>query len=252
MKVYFHEDYYEVYSSDPAAEPGRMEAIVRDIKSEAEFILPIPAEEHQIAAVHSKDHISRVKQQGLYPISALAAGGAIQTALTGLSEPSFGLIRPPGHHASSNAAWGFCYFNNMAIALETLRIQGKIKSAYVLDIDMHFGDGTDNILKDKPNVTVHNVETENRIEYLDEIRDAMAHCEVDLIAISAGFDNHVHDWGGVLETEDYTTIAGYVRNAALKSGGGYFALLEGGYNHAVLGLNTLALLKGMSDGGSRE
>ena len=252
MKVYFHENFYEVYSADPAAEPGRMESIVKAIIADTEFISPIPAEEHQIAAVHSEDHISRVKQQGLYPISALAAGGAIQTAQTGLSEPCFGLIRPPGHHASSNAAWGFCNFNNMAIAVETLKNQGKIKSAYVLDIDMHFGDGTENILKDKSYVTVHNIRTENRKKYLDEIRDAMAECHVDIIGISAGFDNHIHDWGGVLETEDYSTIAGYVREAAQKSGGGYFALLEGGYNHAVLGINTLALLKGMADDGSRR
>jgi len=248
MKVYFHEDFYDVYTSDPAAESGRMESIVEAIKADADFLIPIPATERQIAAVHSNEHISQVKQLGLYSISALAAGGATQTAQCGLEEPCFGLIRPPGHHASANSAWGFCYFNNMAIALENLKNQGRIETAYVLDIDMHFGDGTDNILKNSPYATVHNIRTENRDKYLDEIEEAMATCQADIIGISAGFDNHIDDWGGVLETEDYKTIASWVREAAHRNGGGYFALLEGGYNHAVLGVNALALLKGMADG----
>ena len=71
-------------------------------------------------------HIQQVENQGLYEIAALAAGGAIQAAQMGLAEPCFGLIRPPGHHASAASAWGFCYFNIMAVALETLRRQDKI------------------------------------------------------------------------------------------------------------------------------
>ena len=90
--------------------------------------------------------------------------------------------------------------------------------------------------------------TEDRTRYLDEIKEAMDNCQADIIGISAGFDNHIDDWGGVLHTEDYTTIGGYVREAAMKVGGGYFALLEGGYNHTVLGSNVLALMKGMSNG----
>ncbi|MBW1715559.1 MAG: hypothetical protein JRJ77_06975 [Deltaproteobacteria bacterium] len=64
--------------------------------------------------------------------------------------------------------------------------------------------------------------------------------------MSAGFDNHKDDWGGLLETEDYTTIGKMVRERCEKVRCGYFAILEGGYNHQVLGYNVLALLQGMA------
>ena len=246
MKVFFHNDFYRVYTSDPAAEPGRMEAVVQAIESEVEFVIPEPADEEDIALAHSKNHISYVKEEGLYDIAALAAGAAIQTAMSGLTEPSFGLIRPPGHHASASSCWGFCYFNNMAIAIETLRRDMKINSAYILDIDMHYGDGTENILKGKDHITIHNLNTYDRKAYLTEIENAMASCKADIIGISAGFDNHIEDWGGVLHTSDYFEIGRMVRAASIRCNGGCFGILEGGYNHNVLGQNVLALIRGLS------
>jgi len=246
MKVVFHEKFYDVYAGDPAAAAGRMEAIIDVIGPVAELIEPVGAREDDIASVHTLSHIERVKRQGVYEIACLAAGGAIMAADMGLSEPCFGLIRPPGHHASSDSAWGFCYFNNMAIAIESLKRRGKIETAYVLDIDLHFGDGTVNILGNKRYVTVYNVNAPDREEYLAEVRREMEQCEADIIGISAGFDNHEKDWGGTLKTEDYKEIGRLVREAATRVGGGCFAILEGGYNHQVLGLNVLALLEGLS------
>lgn len=246
MKAIFHEDFYEVYTSDPAAAAGRMEAVMDVVESRVDFIKAEAASEADIAAVHTKTHIDHVKGQGLYSIAALAAGGAIQTATLGLKEPALGLIRPPGHHASSNSSWGFCYFNNMAVAIERLKRTNMIESAYVLDIDLHFGDGTENILGDKEYVTVHNCEAGSRNAYMDEVADEMARCEADMIAISAGFDNHKEDWGGTLATDDYREIGRLVRAAARRCGGGCFAILEGGYNHSVLGHNVLALVEGLS------
>ena len=245
MKVVFHEDFYQVYTSDPASAAGRMEAVVETIKPQVEFVTAIPASEADIMAVHTADHVQAVRSSGLFPISALAAGGAIQAAETGLSEPSFALIRPPGHHASSESAWGFCFFNNMAIALEKMKREKKIQSAYVLDIDLHFGDGTVNILESEDYVTVHNIETHQRNAYLEEVADEMQQCQVDLIGISAGFDYHEADWGGLLKTEDYHEIGQMVRVAAQRSKGGCFAILEGGYNHEVLGPNVMALIGGL-------
>ena len=138
MKVVFHKDFHQVYTSDPAAASGRMESIVETIEPYVEFVPAEPAIRQHIVAVHSALHIQKVENQGLYEIATLAAGGAIQAAQIGLSEPCFGLIRPPGHHASAASSWGFCYFNNMAVALEALWRQNKIESACVLDIDLHF------------------------------------------------------------------------------------------------------------------
>ena len=246
MKVIFHENFYGVYTSDPAAATGRMEAVMEVVESHVDFIKAEAASETDIAAIHTKAHIEHVKGQGLYPIAALAAGGAIQAATIGLKEPALGLIRPPGHHASSNSSWGFCYFNNMAVALKRLKLSNRIESAYVLDIDLHFGDGTENILGDKGYVTVHNCEGNSRDAYMNEVADKMAQCQADIIGISAGFDNHKEDWGGTLSTDDYREIGRLVRAAARRCGGGCFAILEGGYNHQVLGHNVLALVEGLS------
>jgi len=134
----------------------------------------------------------------------------------------------------------------MAVAIEHLKRSGMISSAYVLDIDLHFGDGTVNILGKKDYVKIHNLGTEDRNAYLREVQDEMENCTADIIGISAGFDNHQQDWGGVLATEDYHEIGRLVRQASRRNNGGCFAILEGGYNHRVLGHNVLALLQGMS------
>ncbi len=245
MKVFFHEDFYHVYTHDPAASSGRIEAVVRAIESSVEFVDIEPASEEDIALAHSKGHIESVRAEGLYEISALAAGGAIQAAELGMSEPCFALIRPPGHHASSGSAWGFCYFNNMSIALEALKRDGKIDTAFVLDFDLHFGDGNVNILGEKDWVSIHNPSEGSRKEYLDHIELILSQLQVDIIGISAGFDNHIEDWGGLLTTEDYYTMGAMVKSTAESCKGGCFAILEGGYNHDVLGRNVDALIRGM-------
>jgi len=245
MKVVFHSDFYQVYTSDPASEPGRMEAIVSEIENDVQFVTAHEASESQILSIHTQYHIDHVRSSGLYRISALAAGGAIQAATTGLTEPCFGLIRPPGHHASADSAWGFCYFNNMAIAMETLKIGKKIHTAHILDFDLHYGDGNVNILGDKDYITIHNPQAHQRDAYLKEVENALSKCSADMIGISAGFDNHLEDWGGLLRTDDYTTMGRMVRETALRNSGGFFAILEGGYNHDVLGKNVNALLIGM-------
>ncbi len=250
MKVVFHEAFYDVYTSDPAAAAGRMEAVVGVVEPHATFIDAKPAAEEAIAAVHSDDHIASVRRRGLYDISALAAGGAVGAAEIGLEEPAFGLIRPPGHHASAKSSWGFCYFNNMAVALTSLRRAGQIRTAYVLDIDLHYGDGNVDTLARREGVTVYNPGAYERNAYLAEVAREMETCEADIIGVSAGFDNHRADWGGLMATEDYREIGRVVRRTARRNGGGCFAILEGGYNHNVLGENVLALMRGLAEEGS--
>jgi len=248
MKIIFHQDFYQVYTSDPAAAPERMQSIVTIISGRCEFVEATPSDEDDLAAVHTRSHIDDVKRLGLYDISALAAGGATQAAFIGLKEPCFALIRPPGHHASADRSWGFCYFNNMAVALEKLKREKAIERAFVLDIDLHFGDGTVNIFQRKEYVSIFNASSNDRKGYLKGIAKELAEQQSDIIGISAGFDNHRDDWGGLLETEDYMTIGEMVREASERGNCGCFAILEGGYNHQVLGQNVLALLDGLEHG----
>ncbi|MDY0039929.1 MAG: histone deacetylase family protein [Desulforhabdus sp.] len=247
MRIITHQDFLQVYTHDPAAVPGRIESIMTVIRDEFPWEeTGYPAGLEDIAAVHSRSHVDRVSRQGLYNIAALAAGTAIEAAEIGLEEPSFALIRPPGHHASADSSWGFCYFNNMAIALEHLRRSGLIRTAYVLDFDMHFGDGTVSILRDRGYVAIHNPDADDRLTYLQQVEEHLAAARVDIIGVSAGFDNHMQDWGGLLTTEDYQAMGAMIRAACDRLGIGCFAVLEGGYNQHVLGRNVLAFLRGVS------
>jgi acetoin utilization deacetylase AcuC-like enzyme len=245
MKVVYHEDYNQVYATDPAAAPGRIQAIAAELQGKVSFITPQPAAREDILRVHTPEHIRSVEREGVFRNAALAAGGAILAAKIGLTEPCFGLIRPPGHHASSASAWGFCYFNNMAIALEKLKSEGKIDKAFILDFDLHFGDGNVNILGHKGHVAILNPGSDNRQEYLKQVQAALNNTNADMIAVSAGFDHHEDDWGGLLKTEDYTLMGRLVRETARRTEGGCFGILEGGYNHRVLGKNVLAFIEGL-------
>jgi len=246
MKVVYSEEYKQVYSYDPASNPGRMESVEFALAGKVDFIEPKAASEEDIAAIHTPKHIDEVRREGVYDIAALAAGGAIKAAEIGLSEPCFAAIRPPGHHASSDSAWGFCYFNNMAIALDKLKRAGKIKKAFILDFDLHVGDGNINILERKGYVTILNPGGQDRNEYLRTVQNALARTDADMIAVSAGFDNHEADWGGLLKTEDYNYMGKLVLETAVRNAGGCFGILEGGYNHSVLGKNVLAFIQGLS------
>ena len=74
MKVVFHEDFYKIYTTDPASSAGRMESIVESIESKVEFVRAQPAAQKDIEAAHTKTHIESVRQSGLYDIAALAVG----------------------------------------------------------------------------------------------------------------------------------------------------------------------------------
>jgi acetoin utilization deacetylase AcuC-like enzyme len=251
MKVIFHQRFYEVYTYDPAAAPGRMEAIVKALGKEFELVESEPALERDLERVHGRQHIQSIKADPLvYEIGLLAAGGAIlagEMAFEG--EPGFGLIRPPGHHASPHSCWGFCYFNNIAIALKKLISEGKIMRAIILDFDLHYGDGTANTFSGSKEVAYHHPEGTNREIFLDDLQKNLRKEKgYDMIAISAGFDRHEEDWGGLLKTEDYFSIGKFAKELSLENcRGRRFAVLEGGYNHSVLGRNVRSFLQGFMD-----
>ena len=251
MKVIFHERFYEVYTHDPAAAPGRMEAMVKALENEFEFVEPTPASDRDIERVHGRQHLQSVKGDGLiYEVGRLAAGGAILAGeLACQGQPAFGLIRPPGHHASPHSCWGFCYFNNVAVAVKKLLSAGKIKSALILDFDLHFGDGTANTFAGSQEVTYVHPSGSNRVAYLTDLQGRLASEKTcDLIAVSAGFDRHEDDWGGLLKTEDYNTIGKWAKEFSVGlCQGRRFGVLEGGYNHSVLGRNVKSFLQGLGD-----
>ena len=129
---------------------------------------PRPATLEELAAVHSTDHIERIKATAgraamldpdtftspeSYELARLAAGAAVigvEHALAGAG-PSLVLVRPPGHHAERDTAMGFCLFNNAAVAAAAARARGAARVA-IVDIDVHHGNGTQQIFEADPDV----------------------------------------------------------------------------------------------------
>ncbi|MFC1833422.1 histone deacetylase family protein [Thermodesulfobacteriota bacterium] len=248
LKVIYDDIYLTDYPTASCETPERVESIIGVLGKHYPVIAPTPASEAEVLMVHTESILESVRgDEGLFKAALAATGGALLAAEMAMrGEPTFAAVRPPGHHASPASHWGFCFFNNVAISLEKLLRMGEIAQALVLDIDLHFGDGTDNFFTGSKNVEVANIQQNDREIFLHDVDRALSSTEYDVIAISAGFDRHVEDWGGTLTTEDYYVIGRNVRDfARSKCEGRYYAVLEGGYNTSVLGENALALCRGM-------
>jgi acetoin utilization deacetylase AcuC-like enzyme len=255
MKVVFHERYYNSnYAVDPAAGAGRLDGIINLMKSKPdyEFIKPEPATEEDILRAHTERHLRYVKRDSLlFEMASLAAGGAILAAEEAYKgNPTFAVIRPPGHHASADSCWGFCYFNNISISLLKLYSEGKIKSAFVLDFDLHTGDGNINILTNREDdfrVRILNPHSNSPSSYIKEVEDYMQQLEdIDIFVASAGFDEGIEDWGHLLYPEDYIRLGELMKEYSEKlCKGRRYALLEGGYNHNVLPKNVDSFCQGL-------
>lgn len=241
----------ETYDSTPAGAPGRLESAVEILRNhpDYEFVEPPLATEEQILRAHSKKIMNQIQRtERLSRMSLLAAGGAIMAGEIAVrGEPVFALIRPPGHHASEDSNWGYCYYNNISVSLLHLTAIGAIKSAFILDFDLHEGDGNINILGGDKRFTIHNPNGRGDDQYLADVKRAMDDSpDVDIIVASAGFDEYVEDWGENLSTEAFSKI-GYLMHefAEERCEGRRYALLEGGYNFADLGKNVLAFCEGL-------
>ena len=250
MKIYFHRDFLKHYAYDPAAEPGRLDPALDLLKDKYPFYEPRLAVEEEILLVHTPRHWRSIAEDDLLHHTALlAAGAALEAAETAAGgEHAFALCRPPGHHASSDSCWGFCYFNNIAVAVSSLLDRGLISSALIVDFDLHFGDGTANIFRRNEAVTFWHCRESSSMLFLDALENDLALYEADIVAVSAGFDRGVDDWGGMLSRKDYRRIgsllAGFARQ---KCGGRLFATLEGGYNPQALARNIEAFLQGLEE-----
>ena len=131
-------------------------------------LAPRPATLEELGAVHDRDHIERIAGTAgraamldpdtftspeSYDLARLAAGAAlvgVDHAMAG-DGPALVLVRPPGHHAERERAMGFCLFNNVAVAAAYARAKGASRVA-VVDIDVHHGNGTQQIFEDDQSV----------------------------------------------------------------------------------------------------
>lgn len=242
MKIVFHPKFRQVYSYDPASEAGRIEAVISELDG-FDFLEPEEAREEDILLVHSRGHLEYVKGlEKIYDMAMLSAGATIDAARISFEEPAFAAVRPPGHHASSSSCWGFCFFNNIAIAIRRLLEDGLVDRAVIVDFDLHYGDGTANTFRNDERVDYFHLPGKD----VDSISDFLSEKEYGIIAVSAGFDRHKDDWGGMLETEDYARMGEIIKKfAEEKCEGRRFGVLEGGYNHQVLGKNVRTFVDGL-------
>jgi acetoin utilization deacetylase AcuC-like enzyme len=143
-----------------------------------------------------------------------------------------------------------CYFNNLAIAVQKIRAEAR--RVLIIDIDLHFGDGTVSIFRGDHEVRVVNPGcVDANFDYLSldpdgylrQVENAFSGFDFDVVGVSAGFDAYVLDWGGLLETENFQMIGRIMREGSESCQGRRFAVLEGGY-HPDLGKNIASFLLG--------
>jgi acetoin utilization deacetylase AcuC-like enzyme len=254
MRVVFHDAFHDSdYSEDKydnAADPGRLVGVMRSLRDEGRYpvVSPQPASREDLLRGHSLAHVEAIESAPrLFSMASLAAGAAILASnLAMAGESAFACLRPPGHHASRSSAWGHCTFSNVALALLHLRAEKQIRSAFVVDFDQHTGDGTIDVLRHWPEAEIFNPYGNDAADYLRVLEDRLNQApQVDILAVSAGFDAYIHDLGHKLATDDYFKIGRLLQAYAIRlQHQRRFAVLEGGYYLPDLGKNVLAFCRG--------
>jgi len=248
LEVIYHPEYENDFSPGSLEGPQRVRAILSSLQKYQPFIKPEAASESDLYLAHEKGVVAKVKSRPLLLRTVLlAVGGAIRCArLASEGRPAFGLLRPPGHHADQRESWGFCFVNNMAIAVSKALQEFDLRWVVVVDLDHHLGDGTQRIFVSQSRVKVLNIVSIEREDYLERVHNSLrAIRKAELLAVSMGFDTYERDLGGLLKTEDYTLLGSWLCEASERlCGGKRFALLEGGYYLPDLGKNVLAFCEG--------
>ena len=279
MKLVFSEKCLEYNWQGHIERPERVRGALDLLKTRYEFIEPQPATEQDLLGVHTQDYVNYIKNarpgsyldgdtpapENIYEYALLSAGGAIVAS----QQNAFSIMRPPGHHTGRNgpamdaATLGFCYFNNIAIAVKKLN-----KPTLILDIDGHHGNGTQEIFQTDPKVTFVSLHRHPTYPgtglrsvgkclnfplpynagdslYLKTLRQALNLVNMDNItnvAISAGFDAHQGDLASLgLTPEGYGQIGKMVGELNRP----VFAVLEGGYIGEYVGTDIHELISGI-------
>lgn len=246
VPVPYSDLYLTEYATIDCECPERVAGIYIAIAGISEFIEPEPVSLADLLRCHSASLVESVQShQDIFETAALAAGGAAKAAEISLTgQPSFALIRPPGHHAGINFNGGFCFFNNIAVALRRLASSGGIERALIVDIDLHYGNGTFDIFKADPNVSFRNIAAHSRDDFFAEFDKALVDAQdFDVVACSAGFDTYIRDWGQLLLTSDFKTLGARLASCHKH----VFSVLEGGYYLQDIGKNVRSYLEGFLD-----
>lgn len=223
--VYYHSEFektgYPVLKGRLAPAYTFLEQHVQEHCDQTQIIFktPKPVDSDLLRIIHTENHIESVKTSGFYPSALLSAGGSVEAAeevWKGEFENAFVFTGTAGHHASRDQAWGFCYFNNTALAVENLRNIG-LKRFTVVDTDPHPGDGTQDCLGDTDGFQHFNFQSYGSTSRTGEIWDIglPSYCDDDsfLLAVEAiepeiakfqpevliwnfGHDSHSSDYGG--------------------------------------------------------
>jgi acetoin utilization deacetylase AcuC-like enzyme len=208
-----------------------------------------------------------------------AACFAIDQIFAGKSRNAYCVTRPPGHHAGSNFAMGFCLFNHVAVAARHALAECGIERVTILDFDVHHGNGTQAIFEQSPEVqylSSHQMPLYPGTGHQDEVGcgnilnlplapatgsqefrtawstlglPALHAFQPDLIIISAGFDAHRSDPLGQLELEDedYAWITGEICHYADSAcDGRVLSVLEGGYDLDALASASAAHVEALT------